>query len=79
MVVLPVKGNQLNCCMNDVKIDTKLDLSVLINEHLCICLHSGKIVLLRELNGRGYIGSFLVVVCSLTKLCLSLLQPHETV
>lgn len=63
--------------MNDVKIDTKLDLSVLINEHLCICLHSGKIVLLKELNGRGYIGSFLVVVvCSLTKLCPSLLQPH---
>ena len=49
--------------MNDVKIDAKLDLSVLINEHLCIGLHSGKIVLLKELKGRGYVGSFLVVVC----------------
>lgn len=62
--------------MNDVKIDAKLDLSVLINEHLCIGLHSGKIVLLKELNGRGYVGSFLVVVYSLTKSCPSLLRPH---
>ena len=63
--------------MNDVKIDAKLDISVLINEHLCTGLHSGKIVLIKELNGRGYVGSFVVVVVySLTKLCPSLLRPH---